>query len=59
MNELQIQLPALPASDVQMLLDGLKAIPLGRSYDLFTRLFNEAQKQINAAAQAPQPTAPE
>ena len=54
MTEPQIQFPALAASDAQMLLDGLKQLPLGRSYDLFTRLFAEAQRQINEQAK-PEP----
>lgn len=51
MNEPQIQLPALPLSDVNRLLDGLKQLPLGASYDLFNRIFAEAQKQMQAANQ--------
>ena len=57
MTEPQIQLPALPVSDVNRLLEGLKRLPLGDSYDLFTRLFAEAQKQMQAAQQPEAPPA--
>jgi hypothetical protein len=46
-SEPKIQLPSLPVTEVNLLLDGLKHLPFGQVNDLFHRIRNSAQVQID------------
>lgn len=65
MNELQIQLPPLPLSQVNAILEGLMLVPLGRAHVAYAVVHGEAQRQIEAQKQrdaaqtSAQPTVPE
>ena len=46
MSDPLIQLPPLPLSEVNLLLDGLKPMPFGVVSALFLKLHAEATKQV-------------
>lgn len=49
---IKIQLPPLSVEELNILLEGLKLLPLGTAFNLFTMVMTEGKKQVEAQVSA-------